>query len=149
MDVVLDKDLFDFVESLGKEVEEEAGSLQVSIGENEEEEKDTDVWSDIADALNNWSQRILDTESLHNILENFRQTIEDSLYKQQLDGLLSFHDIAELRYITDVWIKLLNAISCYGVCCEFVKREIITLLLELYSLKQLTSRLFIETCLKL
>ena len=44
-------------------------------------------------------------------------------------------------------MKLLNAVSCYGVGCEFFKRDIITLLLELYSVKQITSSLSIVTCL--
>ena len=91
----------------------------------------------------------LDVESKHYRSGNLRTAIEDSIHRQQLDGFLTSRDIAELRYITDVWLKLLNAVSCYGVGCEFLKRDIITLLLELYTIKQITSSLFIETCLKL
>ena len=41
-------------------------------------------------------------------------------------------DIAELYYITDIWVNLLHATSCYSVVCVFVKRDIITYLSELY-----------------
>ena len=70
-----------------------------------------EVWQDIADALDNWSGRILDGEILHEKSENVWCAIEASLYRQQLDGLFSAHDITELRYITDLWIRFLHSIS--------------------------------------
>ena len=156
MDVAADRDLFNFVDSLGEKgkEKEETDSLYVSTGsitsqEEVEDEVEIDVWADLESALNNWTQRVLDAESKHSRSRNLRTTIEESIHRQQLDGFLTAHDIAELRYITDVWIKLLNAVSCYGVGCEFLKRDIITLLLELYTVKQITSSLFIDTCLKL
>ena len=62
MDVVPDRDLFDFIDGL--DAKEKDTSLNTKVW-NKEEEKDeeTDVWQDIADALNNWTQRILDNES--------------------------------------------------------------------------------------
>ena len=152
MDVVPDKGLLDFLDGLGKgeDGEKEVDTSQVStFAKEKEEEKETDVWSDIVDALDNWTQRVIDAESRHNTSGNFQQQIEDSIRRQQLDGFLTSHDVAELRYITDIWIKLLNTISSYSIDCEFVKRDIITLLLELYTLRQINSCLFIETCLKL
>ena len=74
-------------------------------------------------------QRVLDAESRHTTSGAFYQQIEDSIRRQQLDGFLSSHDITELRHITDVWIKLLRAVSSYSIGCEFVKRDIITRLL--------------------
>ena len=99
--------------------------------------------------LEAWPQRILDTESRGATSEDFRETIDESLRRQHLDGFLTAHDIIELQYIADLWGNLLNATSCYTVGCVFVKRDKITYLLELYSLRQITSILFIETCLKL
>ena len=102
-------------------------------------------------ALDNWSGRILDAEILHIKSENFRCAIEASLYRQQLDGFLSTHNITELRYIADLWIRLLHSISCYTIGCQFVERNIITLVLELDTLKQLDrdSKRFIDCCLKI
>ena len=108
---------------------------------SEKEEEETNIWQGIADALDNWTQRVLDAESRYTTSINFHKQIEDSIPTQQLDGFLSSRDISELRYITDVWVKLLTAMS-YSIGCEFVKRDI-TFLLELYTLRQIDSCLFI------
>ena len=85
----------------------------------------------------------------NNKVASFRQTIEDSLKRQQLDGFLNYQDVSELRNITDLWANLLQATSCYTVGCVSVKRDIITYLLELHTLGQINKSLFIETCLQL
>ena len=153
MDVATERDLFDFLDSLDKDEEDAVAGTSppppTRVSTAVDEERETVVWSDIADALNNWTQRVLDAESRYTTSRNFHQLIEESIRRQQLDGFLSNHDITELRYITDVWVKLLNALSSYSIGCEFVKRDIITLLLELFTWKQISSSLFIETCLKL
>ena len=174
--VASNPDLFDFIESLEKEEEKYSTTFadisdvaaaaaatvpnNINIDEtisddysstiSNQDRETVDVWEDIATALNNWTQRILDVESrCNNKADTFRQTIEESLKRQQLDGFLNHHDISELRYIADLWTNLLQATSCYTVGCTFVKRDIITYLLELYSLGQINKSLFIETCLKL
>ena len=81
MDVVPDKGLLDFLGGLGKgeDEEKEVGTSQVStFAKEKEEEKEMDVGSDIVDALDNWTQRVLD----------------ESIRKQQLDGILTSHDNA-------------------------------------------------------
>ena len=115
---------------------------------NQDLDEIVDVWQDIADALNNWSERILGIESRYtNKVASFQKTIEESLARQQLDGFLNHQDVSELCYITNVWPNLLQATSCYNVGCISVKRDIITYLLELHTLGQINQRLFIETCL--
>ena len=149
MDTVPDRDLLDFVDSLGVDKKKPDELEDGEIPPAEETEKSVDVWTYIANASNEWSHRVIDAEARHERSVNIRRTIEDSLYRQQLDGFLAPQDISELRYITDVWIKLLDAVSCYTIGCEFAKRDVITFLLELYSLKQISKTLFIEVCLKL
>ena len=147
-----DTDLFDFIESLGKE-EKDLTDTTISTPpplDSNQESEHVNVWDDIAEALNNWTERILHVESRYNNkVANFRQTIEESLRRQQLDGFLNHHDVSELHYITDLWANLLQATSCYTVGCVFVKRDIITYLLELHTLGQINTNLFIETCLQL
>ena len=74
-------------------------------------------------------------------------------YKKNKRNILPLPQQKQSGYgvdITDVWIKLLNAVSSYyRIGHEFVKRDSITLLLELYTLRQINSCLSIETCLKL
>ena len=47
--------------------------------------------------------------------KTFHQQIEDSIRRLQLDGLLTSHDITELQYITELWAKLMNAVSSYSI----------------------------------
>ena len=120
-------DVVDFIASL--EMEENKYSTVTTAAPNNINIEDTisdsssitsnrdtqtaDVWQDIATALSDWTQRILDEESrCNNKASSFRQTIEESLRRQQLDD---FQDISELRYIANLWTNLLQAISCYTV----------------------------------
>lgn len=149
MDVATDccEDIFQFLDDSKNEVTEEKVE--------KEESKPTielpvdDVWVTIAKALDNWTQRIVDTETRQSKCATFRQRIEESLHRMRGDGLLSHHDITELQYVADLWMQLTTAASCYTIGCTFAKRDVITLLLELYSLKQVTTDLFIEACLQL
>ena len=160
MDVVPNAELMAFLDSLDVQEETKVNHSEEVVVETDVNnsgaakvedsgERRNYVWHNIADAVNSWSCRILFAECLHTKSEDFRHAIETSLYRQQLDGFLSDHDAAELRYITYLWVQLLNSLSSYLVGCEFRKRKIITLLLELYSMKQISENLFIETCLKL
>jgi len=135
MDVAPDADLLNFVDNLEEK--------------NLKEESSDGAWNDIYEALDRWSQSILDAESLRDKTEDIRLKIENSIHRQQIDGFLSHFDAAELRYVGDLWIRLLHAIASYDIGCKFTKRDILTLLLELYTLNQLDKNVFIETFLKL
>ena len=119
------------------------------MNRNNATQYDNEVWLDISHAFDGWIQRILDTEACHQTATTLQENIEDYLRRQQLDGLLNHHDIAELRYIADVWTKLQNSIACYKIGCEFLKRDIITYLLELHKLRQISDSILIEACLAL
>ena len=143
MDVVPEKSLEEFLESLE---EKPTYSLEESTETSVEV---TDAWLNIQDALNDWTKRIVDTETRLKKSQSYQQTIEDSLNRQLRDGLLSHHDFVELEYIGKLWTNLLNTAACYSVGCGFGKKDLISILLELYTLKQITSTLFIEAVLKL
>ena len=157
MDVAPYTELQDFIDSLDvkdRKVEIETVRVEekddISVGDTEiEERRQDDVWQNIADAAYDWSRRLVDAECLHARSTDFRSNVESSLYRQQLDGFLSIHDVSELRYTTDLWVELLNSLSSYLVGCVFLKRNVISLLLKLYSVKQISEELFIEICLKL
>ena len=88
MDVVTDNGLFDILDSLGKEEEDAAAgtsppSTPPQVSTAVDEEKETDVWSDIADALNNLTQHVLDAENRHTTSQNFHQQIEESIRRQK------------------------------------------------------------------
>ena len=157
MDVVPDcKDfLCEFVSSLDSSEETVCNPNEVtdkvsSVSPNSEEVNQTDnVWLDVEEALHRWMCKILDVESHLEKSTGFRETIEASLRRQQQDGFLNHQDVAELRHVTNVWINLLNCTSSYTIGCNFVKRDIITYLVELYNLRQITKSLLVESCLRL
>ena len=159
MDVAPYTELQDFIDSLDvkdRKVEIETVRVEekddICVGDTEvevEERRQDDIWQIIADAANDWSRRLVDAECLHARSTDFRSNVESSLYRQQLDGFLSIRDVGDLRYTTDLWVELLNSLSSYLVGCVFLKRNVISLLLKLYSVKQISEELFIETCLKL
>ena len=86
----VDTDLFDFIECLGKEkkyLTDTAISTPSSFVSNQESQH-IDVWHDIAEALNNWTERILHVESRYNNkVASFRKTIEELL--RRTTGLVS------------------------------------------------------------
>ena len=149
MAVAPDDFLSEFIDSLDTKVKECKQPAQVdsSIASPTPEVNQTNVWKDIEEALYHWTNQILDAESRHERTASFRENIEASL--RRLDGFLNHHDISELRYIADLWTNLLNCISSYTIGCESVRRDIITYLLELYKLRQITDYLFVETCLRI
>ena len=108
-----------------------------------------DVFICITDTFNNWMGRIRDTETYFSKTSNMKKDILKLLERMQLDGLINHQDVSEVTYVADMWIRLLNAMRSYNVGCDFVKRDIITYLLELYKMRQLPDSLFIEVCLQL
>ena len=132
----MDKELFEFVESLDNNA-------------NNPEPAVDNIWSDINTALESWTTRVLDAEAEQSKSKEYQQVVEEALRRQQRDGLLTHHDYTELVYIASLWNNLLNTTSCYTLGCIGVKRDIIAILLDLYTLKQLTNHTFVEACLKL
>lgn len=121
--------------------------------EVKEKRKDDEVINILNDDLSEvwirWADSLLDFETKFKETATLREKVEASLIRQQQDGFIGYQDVIELKYISHVWINLLNSLSTYTIGCEFVKRDIITYLVELYKLRQITENLFIESCLRL
>ena len=107
------------------------------------------VLEDITDALESWSQRILDVESKIKGVTDLRQSIIDSLQRQVVDGLLSEQDSVELEYVADLWINLYKTFLCRCIGTDFTDRDVFTYLLELFTLKQISKEFFIRVALQL
>ena len=119
------------------------------VDDVEVERRHDDILQSIYDAAYIWLKSIVDAECLQARSRDFRYDVEKSLYRQQLDGFLSTHDVVELRYTNDLWVVLLNTLTSYLNGCVFLKRNILSSMLKLYSIKQITEELFIDTCLNL
>ena len=112
-------------------------------------EKETTVWEDIFSALDRWKQTLVDAESLSAKSNDIQREIESIIRREEIDGLLSVQDASELRYVADLWMRLLHDLNSYHVGCTSVKRNIITSMLELYNLRQIDEETFITSCEKL
>ena len=110
---------------------------------------DWDILQNISEALESWTRRILDAETAYSRTGSLYQNIIDSLQRQRLDGFIGEQDVRELEYVADLWLKLHTAFVCKCCGAEFADRDVLTYLLELFSLKQISKAFFIETALQL
>ena len=100
-------------------------------------------------AFQEWYQSVLDIESFGQKTKCITDALNKSLYRQQLDGLLSSMDCAEVRYINGLWHQLMHHMSLYHIGFSCSKGEIISLLIELYTHKHITEDMLIESCIDL
>ena len=107
------------------------------------------VLSDIVIALDSWTEQIIDAESRIKKTQDIRKSVLDSLNRQVLDGLISEQDSIELEYICDLWINLYKSFLCKSSGADFADRDVLTYLLELYTLKQISKKFFINIALEL
>ena len=108
-----------------------------------------EVLGDIVNALESWTDRIVDAESRIKKTQDIRKSVLDSLHRQVLDGLISEQDSIELEYTCDLWVNLYKTFLCKSSGADFSDRDVLTYLLELYSLKQISKKFFIDIALEL
>ena len=113
--------------------------------EKEDEEQNEVFTNGIEASLNSWLQQIVYIESVFKTSKNAQLQIQEVLGKMQTEELLSSNEFNELKEIGNIWHELVELIYCYYAGSVSNKRRIIYLLLELYSLKQLTKEIFINT----
>ena len=82
-------------------------------------------------------------------ISDSKTKITESLSRQLQDGLLSYHEYVDLEYIGGAWIKLLLLINSYNIGCVPIKKDIASLLVELFELKRIQRSLLIKTILQL
>ena len=113
------------------------------------DEGDYDVLLAISEALESWSNRVCNLDTVCRRALDFHQKVVDSLQRQVIDGLLGAQDVKELEYAAGLWQKLHTSYNCKVLGCEFSSEDVLTYLLELYSLKQISKEYFIKVALKL
>ena len=106
---------------------------------------------DISDAFDNWLACLIGTghricipgQSLKG--DQIKQTIDDMLEY----GLIDVCTANELLHVGNLWLRLMNAHTLYSAGCISYKRDIISLLMDLYTVKQIGKELCIDVCVKL
>ena len=107
------------------------------------------VLENIIDGLNLWTEKILDVEERLKKTTDLRKSVLDSLNRQVLDGFISEQDSIELEYTFDLWLNLYKTFLCKTAGADFADRDVLTYLLELYTLKQITKEFFIQVALQI
>ena len=102
---------------------------------------------DLNTTFNTWMSNVLDNEAGRK--SDLKKKITESLSRQLEDGLISYHEYVDMQYIGGIWIKLLLLIKSYNLGCTSIKKDIESLLTELFELKQISKNLLIETILQL
>ena len=107
------------------------------------------ILEDISQALDNWSHRILDVETKVKRVTDFRETIVADLHRKIQDGVISEQDSLQFEYVTNLWANLYKSFLCRSAGADFADRDVITYLIELYGLKQISKELFVQIVLDL
>ncbi len=107
------------------------------------------ICENIIDGLNSWTEKILDAEERLKKTKDVRQSVLNSLNRQVLDGFISERDSIELEHTYDLWFNLYKSCLCKSADADFADRDVLTYLLELYTLKQITKELYISATLEL
>ena len=107
------------------------------------------ILEDIVQALDSWTQRILVLETDLQRNSNIKRDIDDCLQRQVLDGLINLQDANELQDVLDLWTNLHRAYVCKQIGADFADQEILSHLLELFSLKQISKSFVIRIALEL
>ena len=115
------------------------------------EDGTSNTWMDMTNVFDNWLCCLIDTDrrictpgkSLRN--DRINQSIDGMLE----DGLIGFSDASELRFIGNSWLRLLNCYALYSAGCRSYKRDIVSLLIDLYASKQIGKELCIQICTEL
>ena len=95
-----------------------------------------------------WIAKLLENETGRKKTVDLNEKIKESLNRQLQDGLLNYHEYIDLEYVGRVWVRLLSALDIYNLGSTCTRKDVLSLLLELFELKQITKELFIEYVLK-
>ena len=119
--------------------------------------QDIDILANLLDAKKGdltatfdlWMIKVKNEEAARKKIEDDSVKMKESLDRQLQEGIITYNEYIDLDYINRLWIKVLNTMKRYqlGTICN--KRDVISLLLELLELKQISKQIFIDTVIEL
>lgn len=107
------------------------------------------ILEDITQALDTWSQQLLDVEIKIKCATDVRENLIGDLRRNVQEGLISEADLSEFEYVGDLWTNLYKSVLCHSAGAKYSDRDIIFHLVELYGLKQISKELFVSVILEL
>ena len=110
---------------------------------------DSEILEDIVEALELWGQRILELETNFGKTKELSENILNALNRQVLDGFISEQDSCKLQYIVNLWTKLHNSISAHCMGTQVITEDIVSCLVELFDLQQISKDFFVKIVMQL
>ena len=107
------------------------------------------ILENIVDGLNSWTEQILDVEERLEKITDVRKSVLDSLKRQVLDGLISELNAIELERTCDIWFRLHTSFLYKIAGVEGLDQDVLADLLELFTLKQISKKFYLDTLLVL
>ena len=107
------------------------------------------ILEDISQALEVWSQQLHNVETKIKHVTDFRETLVGDLRRRVDASIISEQDLFEFEYIADLWLNFYKSFLCHSAGADFTDRDVITYLIELYEVKQISKELFVRITLEL
>ena len=99
--------------------------------------------------LSAFEVRVLDTEFHVEEPKKIGKQIEEILFEQLDDGLLSYIAFTNLYHIKHLWVSTSIALATYSCKDQVSKKVIIDNLIELYSLKEISRKKLVDILVEL
>lgn len=108
-----------------------------------------DVLQNVLACLTMFEQKLSDSELELDKSKNTEQRIKNLLNRQLADGLLSYSEYVHLNHVNSLWASTVNALISYNLGCHMNKRIILTNLLDLLSLNQISLEVCVDFVMQL
>ena len=92
----------------------------------------------IINHLTIFEQRIADSEYRLEGSQETGRRIKEVLSRQLKDGLLSYSEFLNLNHVKQLWLTTSAALSSYNLGCHSSKRIILSNLIDLFTLKEIS-----------
>ena len=100
----------------------------------------------VSSTFDSWVVKLL--ENGKKKTTDLNEKVKMALGQQLQEGLLNYQEYIDLEYVGRVWTELLNKLNMYKLGSTCCKKDILSLLLELYDLRQISKELLIEIVLQ-
>ena len=100
----------------------------------------------VSSTFDSWVVKLLENEKKKTT--DLNEKVRMALGQQLQEGLLNYQEYIDLEYVGRVWTELLNKLNMYKLGSTCCKKDILSLLLELYDLRQVSKELLIEIVLQ-
>ena len=103
------------------------------------------VWTQLIGYASAWEYAITETNLLVSNAITADAQIHESILQKKEEGSLSHLEYFDLKYISNSWKRLKICLSFYSVGARVHRRELISILLELFKLQQIPEYVVIDT----